>query len=390
VELIVALAVLGIIVVPLLHAFVTSTRTAARSLHAGNATLAAHNTAETMEATHLSVLTGSTNDLLAQRFGAQSSAFYTPDGSGYTALSAVPASTRTYCLGLSGVRAGGDSFDVMLTLDASRYALTNETLVTKYTPMDAVFSQPEGENENPDVIAANDFANQATTLNGRNYTAGDFLGRIPRVITVQLTKNVERSELVATAEYAYSYLLPHDTVAEDGSVQTELRTLQKTLTYEFYRGGYTDTDPGLKAMYFFFYPTYLRSGTGYDDTIIIRNPDDLPFSFFLVKERSEHCEDYEPSYSALLELRESINARSVNASVYSNLGKSLADGHALTGISYRIYRGETWYKNGVLSGDLVAASRADRMYGMKVAVYPAGDGFTGGTPLYTLDASKLD
>lgn len=53
VELLVAIVILGIVVAPLLHTFVTSASTAARARRLGDATLAAQNLSERVEAASL-------------------------------------------------------------------------------------------------------------------------------------------------------------------------------------------------------------------------------------------------------------------------------------------------------------------------------------------------
>lgn len=394
VELLIALAILGIIVVPLLHAFTTSAATAAKSRRVGNATLAARNAAEAVEATDLSAYSDSNGPaLLGSLFGAQSAAFYQKSGGGYAPLSGLPSGTKEYCVGLRGLTAGGDTFDAMLTLDADPYSVTNATMVTQYTPMDAVFSQPDGSAD-PDAIAAADFANQATTLTGADYSAASFEDAMDRQIDVAAKENDAKTELTVTADFTYSYTLNYtaDETAVDGTVTPVAKSalLTKDLSYEFYRGACDAGVPGIHSIYVFFYPTY-ASGTGYDDVITIDNPDDLALSFFLIKQKTAGCESREPGYSAMVKLRESAASVGANASVYSNIGRNVATGGSLVGpFYYRIYHGEVWYKKGALTGDLVAVSQTDRMYGVNVLVYSPGADFSGDKPIFELDSSKLD
>jgi len=399
VELLVALAMLGVIVVPLLHAFTTSAATAAKSRRAGNATLAARNAAETVEAAHLSVYSGQSPSVIGGLFGAaeaDQTAFYKKDGGGYAPLSGTPDSAGEYCIGLRGLEAGGDSFDAMLTLDASAFAATNATKVTQYTPMDAVFSQPD-KTADPDYIAAADFANQATALSGTEYGAADFTGKMTRLIDITAKENTDQTELTVTADFSYSYTFSYsaDETAEDGTITRvpKRSALAKTLSYEFYRGACAADAPGIQSVYFFFYPSYMEGTyTGYDDIITVNNPNDLPLSFFLIKQKTDGCADKEPGYSAMVKLRESASATVANASVYSNIGRNVATGGSLNPafFYYRIYHGDIWYKKGTLTGDLVATRQQDRMYGVTVQVYAQGADFASDKPICELDSSKLD
>ena len=118
VELLVAVTILGIIVAPLLHTFVTSAYTAKKSREYGDATTAAQNIIEAIEATD-------TEDLLSNAVNIGSGAkFYERkvDENGVESFEESPVASKDenekYYIGLPAA-SGSTRFDALVTLDAS-------------------------------------------------------------------------------------------------------------------------------------------------------------------------------------------------------------------------------------------------------------------------------
>jgi hypothetical protein len=80
--------------------------------------------------------------------------------------------------------------------------------------------------------------------------------------------------------------------------------------------------------------------------------------------------------------------------LYSNINIDVSgltpEGYSSGDFQYRIFRGTVWFRYGTISGTLVATEQQNRFYRVAVAVYSAGADMDTDTPLFTLDASKLD
>lgn len=401
VELLVSVMILGVIAAPLLHAFVSSAGTAAKSRALGDATLAARNVAETIDATHMDTLVSSLNGGSADSlFLAGSAESELPEEA-----TELEEGASSYGFRLYGLQSG--SFDARVTLDADDFETANDVLVTQYMPMDVVFSQPSGAYENPDFLAAKSFSNTAEALSGdSDKTAEFFLRHMTRRITVNVSEDASAGKITAVAVYDYSYILSYTltTIGEDGTEinETYTETLEDSYSYEFFR------DTELTSIYFFFFPSYLSTGAAYDDLIVVNNLDDLSFSFFLIKQKAlvlsedgstvspmsdSGISTLETSYSADVRLMESVHMTTPHASLYSNINIDVSgltpEGFSSGVFHYRIFYG-VWYESGTLSGTLVATERQNRFYRVAVAVYPAGADMDTEDPLFTLEASKLD
>ncbi len=159
VELLVSVMILGVIAAPLLHAFVSSAGTAAKSRALGDATLAARNVAETIDATHMDTLVSSLNGGSADSlFLAGSAESELPEEA-----TELEEGASSYGFRLYGLQSG--SFDARVTLDADDFETANDVLVTQYMPMDVV-SPSLRAYENPDFSAAKSFSNTAEALSG--------------------------------------------------------------------------------------------------------------------------------------------------------------------------------------------------------------------------------
>ena len=414
VELLVAVLILAIIVSPLLQSFVTSAKTAAKSRAMGDATLAAQNIAETIEATHLKKLLSALRDgTAASTFSAQSvtdATFYDEDGN---EIPIIEPGAEKYTFKLNGVSSSKSNFDAIVTLDANDFASANDVYVTEYTPMDAVFSQPSDLFENPDWLAANEFSDEAVALSNTNYSSDYFLDKMKRRVDIYVDEDVSTGETIVTTTYTYTYNFTYtlEIYGDDGQLTTteKSKVLSADYSYEFFR---SSTAGGLVSLYFFYYPNYTATASGLtpDDTINIYNTNDLEFSAFIIKQKSivrvedaaapgsyvgvstmgeDELNSKEIRYYALIALRESLMANDPNAIVYSNINKNISSKNITNvaiNVPYRIYGGDTWYTNGTISGELVAKNQQNRIYDITIDIYRAGTD----EPVFTLNASKLD
>ena len=163
IELIVAIAILAIVTVPLLQAFVFSARTTGKAQKTGYATLAAQNVYETVRSISFDSLfptdPNSTSDP-KEHMAAEEATL-----NGFNAASAsadVDGDKET--ISLNSISAGGRNYDAQVILDASGNSNTyykydsdekgvNDKALTAQTQFDNVFQQGGGNVSDPDERA---------------------------------------------------------------------------------------------------------------------------------------------------------------------------------------------------------------------------------------------
>lgn len=365
VELLVAVFILGIVVVPLLHTFVTSAATTAKSRRLGDATLAAQSLAEAVEA----VPVGSFSSLSPTTVTA-----YDKDWNETT-----PAADQTaakYKLSFSGV--GDGRFDAVVTLDGTtEYGSENAKEVTQYTPMDALFAQP-GEGLDPDSMAEANYELQGPTL--EDYV-GDATYKISRDIELLLAEK-ESGSYTYICTYTYSCTMTY--TASDGT-DTTTKTVSLgsyPISYDFYSG--TVSGDSLASLFFFFAPGEKSSEIAYNDKITVRHTSETgictPVKVFLAAQYSD--DNAISTYKPLVELKETghvSDTAQTQTTVFFNVSSS--------NYNYHVYIGQSWYDEKTnYFGRLVWAQQEYRLYSLTVTLYDAGTT----NEVYTLDASKLD
>lgn len=343
VELLVSVAILGIIVLPLLGMFVTGTKTASKSRVTGEETLAAQNVAEAVQATDLGNL------------GSLGTVTVTNDA--YN----LPCK---YQIQMTGVGNGKYNAQVTLTGD-------DQQGNTVYTPMDAVFSQESGGLD-PDTTAQAQFQLEASALSA-NALAYD----TTRAIDITINEKSGGSY-----EYSCKYTYNDNASYTDANGITQSAALAAvSYTYVFYDGTNTLGSSGKLASLYFFYNPF-PSGTPYDDTITItRNTPNsppgttTPMSVFLVKQNTP---DNDPNYSLLVQLKGDTGSGSKPCtSVYCNV----------SGATYRVFDTTgVWYENNLnFFSTLYDVEQRYRIYDMTVALQDGS-----GNVVYTLKGSKLN
>lgn|GEM_PF-1450544 len=402
VELLVAVVILGLIVAPLLHTFVTASDTAARSRKMGDATLASQNIAETIEANDLTDFTAAGNML----FGTAAT------------VDASQAATGTYTITLPGVQAGKSTFKAQVELNAAAAAFTaiNTQTIADYSNMDAVFAQSQDAAGDPDQSAIAYFVSASSTYTTRTTTPV-----ISRFIKLTVTETDEKIK----AELTYNYICTFDytEVNTSGGTNTKTAKLAYSVpTYSLLPQGFDISKGQVPNIYFMYNPwyagAYTDSATGFqyeksilsgstgdtdivasnkNDTIHVMNLDDVAFNLFLVKQKTADVNktgfsDY--SYLADIVLHQSSQA---STAVYSNAKESfttLTGNTTLSGINFKIMYNTWSYQplTGNVSGKLVSESRKYRIYQVTIKIYNrdiADDDMETATPLCEFTTSKL-
>jgi|GEM_PF-4702961 len=418
VEVLVGVMILGLVVSPLLHTMVTAMGTARKGRVAQNLNVLSRNLTETVNTQALSALLDGQNDA----FGAAGKQFYKRGDGRYTALTDDEAvGSDHFYIGLTDLTYPGGSteYDAMIELNATEYD-NNDEAVSIYTAMDSIFTQPASASENPDVQAAEYFADQAFELSiGGEYAdkefvnlpdASDFFFRkngaeMDRqiIITQDARTGVDAETKNINGSVVYRYSASCTVNYLNGeTLQSAALTLDgyATEAMEFSLGDeQSNTAP--KAFYFFFYPNF-----GGDDLIDFQRGDTLPLRAFLVRQlpplyflpdTEQNQAKWTDSVNAALgtyrptvQLREPFDPAAglrPRAELYLNFGT--ADG----GSKYRfvtvhdrisVFRGFFPAEDG-----LVVQEEKDRLYQVTVTLYTAGEDFSDSAKLTVLSSTVV-
>lgn len=388
IELLVAVTVLALVVVPLLHTFVTAAATSARSRQLGDATLASQNVAESIEAYDLATLLRSPGTVLGGSGG-----YYTFDGAGYTRIDRLPEATETYYLGAGAIAAGASQFNAMVTLSADAGAAANANPITEYSRMDAVFTQSKQQAEDPDKISYENFQTHAASLGG-DWEAPE---SVTRTIELKVWETDGKMEATLTFYYSYTFTYHRPVIGIDGLPTTEDVSVSwedsAPPTYMLFTKPY-DMAVGTPSIYLMYFPLY---GTNKIDQIVIENTQDLIFNLFLVKQVDESLGDdldaKELLYSPTVTLRLSSGCGRTEASwpkVYSNVKENLVTGNPIPG-RYKVQFGRGASLNGafVNEGALVSQATRNRLYQVTIDIYPPDAADFSGRKLCSFQTTKL-
>ena len=444
VELLIATIILGIVVAPLLHSFVTAASTTARSRQMGDATLLGENVAELVETTAMTKTalealfedpsfdtntTNETNDPPASTYSVEIK--NREDGSN--------KSYSVYSLKATGVPSGSSTFNVEVTLDPSAYQTgtgINDVKLSDYSNMDGIYAQSL-DVMNPDVLAYAEFQREAykkhkgdignESVNEEQLWDPDSVEAV-RTITIDIAD--DDGAIFAILSMAYTFYYTFFTTDETGAEIEEAGFIHlRPREYDLVRDFSPDTEGRLPNIYVMYYPLY-ESNSRINDIIIINNmvnkvtrntegtegtegseegasvtlvPNTTgkaePFKIFLVKEKAEDANqaNKEFGYNARVEQYVPAGTLAENyAVVYSNIRENLvSEGTLGNNVTYDIYRGRFFSDIGRFGGDdpnkggdLVSKTERDRMYDVTVKIYDAKDtSFT--TPIHTAYATKL-
>ena len=417
VELLIATIILGIVVVPLLHTFVTAANTTARSRQIGEATLLGENVAELVETTAMKDLKTLFED---PSFGVDNT---DPDN---PAISySRDRDYDIYSLSAKGVHAGSSTFNVEVKLDPTAYragAGVNNVKLSDYSNMDGIYAQSL-DVTNPDVLAYAAFQREADrrhsgAADGENASGGEEWDpnsvEPVRTTTIDITEDILTGEITAIPSLMYTYHYTYSSTDETGDrVEYANSITVGPYEYDLVRDFSPNTEGRLPNLYVMYYPLYESSRV--NDIIVINNMltvtsggspvvpnqagDAQPIKIFLVKEKAADANlaNKEVGYNARVEQYVPAGTHPENyAVVYSNIRENLVTGTSLgNNITYDIYRGSYFSDIGRFGGDdpnkggdLVSKTERNRMYDVTVEIYDAKDtAFT--TPIHTVYATKL-
>ena len=331
-ELIIGVVILAIIVTPLLHAFVTGANTAKRNKQYNDATVAAQNIVEDIQATDMSSYLNGKN----------------------------PATDGSYTI-IGTASSGGNTFDSVVTISPQ----TGSVPVSN--SMDAVF-QMQAVDGTAWALYQSSATNPGTQLN--------------RYITISVT-SLDNGDCKISVVFSYSGKASDSYADATGTNVTVDHPFTTDLT------AYSTVTPrnatpafALYLLFNAYYSTDTRA-SGDPNIVMMRttinNATSYPFNVFMV-DATDHGNNIPTTAHEVDYKSTQITVPTVN--LLTNMKK----------VTYKVYKGNSnvWQNPTAVKSGLVQMINANRLYDISVALYKNGDYASGGDPLLSLTASKLD
>ena len=427
VELIIAVAVLAVVVIPLLQAFTTSANLTSRSRKAGEATAAAQNIQEVIQARTVSQMRKHDDaghmdsDLILQMLGVSKEDTQVADNGDVI---------------IQNIRAGSKEFDAKVEFSAgsdessAAYSINGKD-IAQYTDMTGTFSQSYASNQNPDMMSASDFPivckdtlKKLAQDNGLDSVTYDKRQRTI-VINVESLENPDGGfdvDVIVTFKYKFHVL------NKWYSKDDKKREMEYSFSIfpESYHIASFDKEVACYLMYYPFYENLEDTETINIYVDYNNSESDLKFKLFLVKQIPMVLGDdgkfvsadtvatkwnevkYNDSQYKLI-INEYHNSR-LNLdtqadgtlaenmrNVYTNANRrfgSSADTQ-ISSFTYKIKKPSAggWFyfsKQSDERNQLVKTEKEDRFYNVVIYIYDKGTvNQEGASPIHTLEASKL-
>ena len=373
VELMVGVTILAIIVVPLLHTFIIGASTEARSRTYGNATNAAQNLIEQIQATDPDSIL---NNAAMVATGAQ---FYTLSGTTFSLYGTAPHTKsptisslpKTYYIGIPNYTYESSSFDALITLSVPNES-NNSSPVAIGNQMDALLNMSQADAnavqelktqcgdlvDDPDLELTETLLTRSIALNvTRSGTTSPYTYKIDAVF------NYSATNIPCTAEgKTGTFFSFNDTEQSSASVASIAEP--------------TDGSPVFSA--FLFFDGYYSSNMS-NETIDINNNTGSDINFFLV---NTDTGDIPFGYSATISYKHQkfgADDNPVNNLVFTNLPVS----------AYTAWKDLSTHASSPITGHLVEEKALSRKFNVLINLYNTGSNFTG-TPILTIDSTRLN
>lgn len=406
IELLVAVMVLAIVIVPLLHSFVTSFRVNAKSKQQMRATALAQNEMEIFEKEKI-------EDLIAMTDKDD------PTKLVYTVTDepnpSDPDDDGCYTFKRAGIindDSGREMFDVVVTLNPERvisidryYDFNTEPLMQ----MNTISNQDSGSFVQS-IRSAGNAADYDTIVYGifkeRKNASGvgatwdidDFEQKLKRRIIVNVSQVDDALGKITKAKVTYEYTCEdYDVMPNEYRIYTEERIMfDNTQTFDE-AGNRIE----LKSLYLFYGPRY---DTTKIDEIVIENEAKLPIDFYVVrqdiwKKDVDEVREVEALYQAKISIKDGVNGDTTYGKYWTNLNLNepeIVGNGKQTQLSLVNYDNPTQVFNAT---EIMAATQMkklgepeakDRIYTMEVKVYEKGADPSTEKPLVTMTGSKME
>ncbi len=411
VELLIGVAILGIIAIPLINIFIVSTNTFERSRKMGEATLVAQSIAESIEAETFS-------DIL-------SNPVVIADEASSGRL--VSQKDYEYVISLENLVNGMSNFDARVTFSAgntsestaiAQYENINSVEIAQFESMDALFAQ----NKYVQTIHGSDYtsSNDPDKISLEEITiiarAQGFyrLASSQRQITLELNDidpDPDVTLISARVIYEYEYTFSFGTSLIGAKTFTSATNPSECVkTFDVLLNPFNVEEQGrYPAIFLLYHPFYDDDATTIDDIIRIENnlenTERLPIDFYVVKQKDptltdEELMNIELNYKARIDLLQPyklVQSSDEYAVVHTNAGDNLAtEIYPDYQPDFRWYNGTTTYYSspwmGPVAGtsdliptsdDLVNVEEVYRMFDVVIEILDSD-----GDIIHTLNTSK--
>lgn len=426
VEIIVSIAILAIIVLPFLNAFVTATKTNVKAKNEMNATHLATNIMEGIEKNSMKTL--------AYQFNYPSEYFDVADGfnisDGSSACELLKKSDKfdnvkrledisaeivnkddviTSCIHktdakakigdaslwnfresdahkyyfyMSGVQSGTKKYNALVTVDAKSDA-ESDNKVRKYN-MDEV-ADMSAMDANFDCMSADKYSatNIISAFNNMNPGFSVQQSDIKRTIKIDIEKSGAASNKATKVTVSYSYSIKNGvkkTFPDPNSA------LKDDYTMVIYDNSSDTVNHNLRNVYLFYNPWYTSTGNTWDtanDVIIVNNKDKVDCTVNIVKQKTisdqSELSTKESTYKAYVRVSEPGNRTGhaythIATNLNVNMGapdNPLQPGQAIYGFNNNVIQNDV--KKIVDIKNLTKSKASERLYDVKVDIYESKD-----------------
>lgn len=444
VEIIVSIAILAIIVLPFLNAFVTATKTNVKAKNEMNATHLATNIMEGIEKNSMKTL--------AYQFNYPSEYFDVADGfnisDGSSACELLKKSDKfdnvkrledisaeivnkddviTSCIHktdakakigdaslwnfresdahkyyfyMSGVQSGTKKYNALVTVDAKSDA-ESDNKVRKYN-MDEV-ADMSAMDANFDCMSADKYSatNIISAFNNMNPGFSVQQSDIKRTIKIDIEKSGAASNKATKVTVSYSYSIKNGvkkTFPDPNSA------LKDDYTMVIYDNSSDTVNHNLRNVYLFYNPWYTSTGNTWDtanDVIIVNNKDKVDCTVNIVKQKTisdqSELSTRESTYKAYVRVSEPGNRTGhaythIATNLNVNMGapdNPLQPGQAIYGFNNNVIQNDV--KKIVDIKNLTKSKASERLYDVKVDIYESkaslDDIFKDKDPVVTMTGS---
>ena len=373
IELLVSVTILAIIVIPLMHSFITAVRTNEKAKRTLNATTAGQNLVEQIKAESLKEVLDSVDD--ANKVIEQ---VMIPDPTAPTDPSkARPAAdangpVNKYTLTYKDINVNGQMYQAVVTLDPSAYIDQGNKVDGEGNPVvdlnaynSIAISQVSNMNSAVSaflIMEPGDDLKAARSIDGEHYE--DVLKSLKRKIVLMVDCDASSGAIIVTADIHYDY---------NGA-----DILYKSA--EIYKNDVSDPSAiyMLENLFVFFTPMYNNSSPMLpSETVEIHNPKNLPLKVYLVRQDAAADDVTKNRYGV-----DVLIAEGDGASPVTKLITNLTTAEFIAESELQLtYKQGLFSKTGqdaiaalgVQAGDLANAQNMTRIYDIEVKVYKNDD-----------------
>jgi prepilin-type N-terminal cleavage/methylation domain-containing protein len=363
VELIVTVAILAIIVLPLLKAFVISAGTNAKAKEKLRTTELAQNVMEGLEATDLLNVVSQFCDP-----GTDNCDFTLLTGQEQMTVRQMDTDTDgVYRFAMKDLTASEKKYDALITISANQETAENGTT----NNADEVVNISRIDTGHDALSVPSKTTDDIMTAIWKQYPDVQ-QSDISRTITVSIetVSGVSDPYQRVTVSYQYKW-------TKDGTEYVFPSGASSDLYSDVIFENAGAADRTLSNVYLFFYPWYTSTQGRQSDLVNISNPSDQDVTVYLVKQESNaaNLEMLELGYRVTVNVQEPYQTASdtcTNTCVRTNLDTNLATGEAADQAIWSLNGFTADAAGKIIRNALSAKESQDRLYDVTVSIYPSG------------------